>query len=145
MTDALRALPGGRDAVLQVLPAAFNWPLFSIALVLMATPVAYLVYREMSGTDCCSARRPQFFLAALDLRDLLLGAVPNRLLPVVVRGVGREQRDRFFRRAQGLRVLAAGEVGVAQAVVGIGRRGIRQRVQREQLDRLRRWLARRCR
>jgi hypothetical protein len=49
MTDALRALPGGRDAVIQVLPATFNWPLFSVALVLMATPVAHLVYREMSG------------------------------------------------------------------------------------------------
>ena len=48
MTDALRALPHGRDAVLQVLPAAFNWPLFSIALALMATPVVHLVYREIS-------------------------------------------------------------------------------------------------
>jgi hypothetical protein len=48
MTDALRALPDGRDAVVQVLPAAFNWPLFSTALVLMATPVAHLVYREIS-------------------------------------------------------------------------------------------------
>jgi hypothetical protein len=48
MTDALRALTSGRDAVLRVLPASFNWPLFSIALVLMAAPVAHLVYREMS-------------------------------------------------------------------------------------------------
>jgi hypothetical protein len=48
MTDALRALPHGRDAVLRVLPAAFNWPLFSTALVLMATPVAHLVHREIS-------------------------------------------------------------------------------------------------
>lgn len=47
MTDALRALPHGRDAVLQVLPTAFNWPLFSMAVVLMATPVARLCYREM--------------------------------------------------------------------------------------------------
>ena len=49
MTDALRASPGGRDAILQVLPVAFNWPLFSTALVLMATPVAHLLYREMSA------------------------------------------------------------------------------------------------
>jgi len=48
MTDAFRALPGGRDAVVRVLPASFNWPLFSIALLLMATPVAQLVYREMA-------------------------------------------------------------------------------------------------
>jgi len=46
MTDALRALPDGRDAILRVLPAVFNWPLFSTALVLMATPVVHLVYRE---------------------------------------------------------------------------------------------------
>jgi hypothetical protein len=48
MTDALRALPDGRDAIVRVLPAAFNWPLFSAALVLIATPVAHLVYREIS-------------------------------------------------------------------------------------------------
>jgi hypothetical protein len=48
MTDALGALPQGRDAILRVLPTAFNWPLFSTALVLMATPVAHLAYREIS-------------------------------------------------------------------------------------------------
>ena len=39
MTDAWRALPGGRDAVLQVLPTRFNWPLHWVALLLMASPV----------------------------------------------------------------------------------------------------------
>jgi hypothetical protein len=48
MNDALRALPDGRDAVVQVLPVAFHWPLFLTALMLMATPVAHLVYRERS-------------------------------------------------------------------------------------------------
>ena len=38
MIDGWRALPGGRDAVLQVLPTTFNWPLFSMALLLMASP-----------------------------------------------------------------------------------------------------------
>jgi hypothetical protein len=38
MTDAWRALPDGRDAVRQVLPTRFNWPLFSVALLLMALP-----------------------------------------------------------------------------------------------------------
>jgi hypothetical protein len=28
----------GRDAVLQVLPTTFNWPLFWVALLLMASP-----------------------------------------------------------------------------------------------------------
>ena len=46
MIDSWRALPEGRDAVLQVLPTTFNWPLFWVALLLMALPalhqVAYL-------------------------------------------------------------------------------------------------------
>jgi hypothetical protein len=43
MIDAWRALPGGRDAVLQVLPTSFNWPLFSVALLLMASPALHQV------------------------------------------------------------------------------------------------------
>ena len=38
MIDAWWALPNGRDAVLQVLPKTFNWPLFWVALLLMALP-----------------------------------------------------------------------------------------------------------
>jgi hypothetical protein len=45
MIDALRALPGGADAVRQVLPATFNWPMFCLALVLMAAPLAHLARR----------------------------------------------------------------------------------------------------
>jgi hypothetical protein len=41
MTEAWRALPDGRDAVLRVLPTTFNWPLFWVALLLMALPVLY--------------------------------------------------------------------------------------------------------
>jgi hypothetical protein len=43
MADAWRALPDGRDAILQVLPAKFNWSLFLIALLLMASPVLQLL------------------------------------------------------------------------------------------------------
>jgi hypothetical protein len=43
MIDAWRALPDGRDAVLQVLPTTFNWPLFWVALLLMASPVLHQV------------------------------------------------------------------------------------------------------
>jgi len=39
MIDAYRALPEGRDAVLRALPTTFNWPLFWVALLLMASPV----------------------------------------------------------------------------------------------------------
>ena len=42
MTDAWRALPHGRDAVLQVLPTAFNWPLFLVALLLIASPTLHV-------------------------------------------------------------------------------------------------------
>jgi hypothetical protein len=45
MSDAWRALPNGRNAVLQVLPTTFNWPLFGVALVLMATPVVHQLAR----------------------------------------------------------------------------------------------------
>ena len=41
MSDAWQALPNGRDAVLQVLPTTFNWPLFGAALLLMAAPLAH--------------------------------------------------------------------------------------------------------
>jgi hypothetical protein len=43
MIDAWRALPDGRDAVLQMLPTTFNWPLFWVALVLMASPALHQV------------------------------------------------------------------------------------------------------
>ena len=43
MIDSGRALPDGRDAVLQVLPTTFNWPLFWVALLLMASPALHQV------------------------------------------------------------------------------------------------------
>lgn len=43
MIDAGRALPSGRDAVVQVLPTTFNWELFWVALLLMALPVLHQV------------------------------------------------------------------------------------------------------
>ncbi|MEP6917395.1 MAG: hypothetical protein ABJC89_17225, partial [Acidobacteriota bacterium] len=39
MTDVLRAAHLGSEAVRHVLPAVFNWPLFLLALALMAAPV----------------------------------------------------------------------------------------------------------
>ena len=43
MTDAWRALPSGREAVLRVLPTTFNWSLFWVALLLMASPALHQV------------------------------------------------------------------------------------------------------
>jgi hypothetical protein len=48
MIDAWRALPGGREAVLQVLPTAFNWPLFCLAVLLMALPTIHQVVLRKS-------------------------------------------------------------------------------------------------
>ena len=48
MADALRALPHGRAAVEQALPLTFDWPLFLVALVLMAAPVVHLAWRGVS-------------------------------------------------------------------------------------------------
>lgn len=41
MADAWRALPNGRQAVMDVLPTEFNWPLFWVALLLMASPALH--------------------------------------------------------------------------------------------------------
>jgi hypothetical protein len=39
MTDAIQASPGGIEAIRDVLPTSFNWPLFIVALILMAAPI----------------------------------------------------------------------------------------------------------
>ena len=44
MADALRAVPHGVEAVRTVLPVTFNWPMFLVALALMAAPVAPMVW-----------------------------------------------------------------------------------------------------
>ena len=45
MSDALRTVHQGLDVTRQVLPRAFNWSLFSVALTLMAAPVAQIGWR----------------------------------------------------------------------------------------------------
>lgn len=42
MTDAIRVSGGGVDALRNLLPVSFNWPLFLVALALMAAPVIKL-------------------------------------------------------------------------------------------------------
>jgi hypothetical protein len=49
MADSIGALPGGLDAVRQVLPTAFNWPVFGIALLLMAAPLAHGTWRSFAS------------------------------------------------------------------------------------------------
>ena len=42
MADAIRVSAGGVDALRNLLPTKFNWPLFGVALALMASPVVKL-------------------------------------------------------------------------------------------------------
>ena len=45
MADALHAAHQGLDVATTVLPTAFNWSVFGVALALMAAPVAQIVWR----------------------------------------------------------------------------------------------------
>ena len=49
MIDAWRALPHGRDAIQQVLPTMFNWRLFWVALLLMASPAIHQIATSLRG------------------------------------------------------------------------------------------------
>ncbi len=57
MADALRAADGGIEAVRQVLPrkAGFNWPVFIIALLLMAVPVFEMCKQLLQEREKLSA------------------------------------------------------------------------------------------
>lgn len=44
MADALRVADGGSEALRNMLPVSFNWPLFVVALVLMAVPVLGMIW-----------------------------------------------------------------------------------------------------
>jgi len=50
MADALRVSHGGVDALRKLLPVTFNWPLFSIALLLMSAPVIRLALELWTAT-----------------------------------------------------------------------------------------------
>jgi len=59
MADSIRTLPGGLNTVRQVLPTAFNWPMFDTALLLMATPLAHTGWRSLSSRRCDTAGMPK--------------------------------------------------------------------------------------
>ena len=50
MADSLRTVQLGMDATRTVLPTAFNWSAFVVALVLMAAPVAHAAWRTRPTT-----------------------------------------------------------------------------------------------
>ncbi|HEY9171496.1 MAG TPA: hypothetical protein VI136_04345 [Verrucomicrobiae bacterium] len=56
MADAIRVADGGVDAIRNLLPGAFNWPLFLVALALMATPLVKLMW-ELSVPSPATAAK----------------------------------------------------------------------------------------
>ena len=51
MVDTMRAADGGVDSIRNVLPTRFNWPLFLVALALMAAPVVELGRRIVRSSQ----------------------------------------------------------------------------------------------
>lgn len=51
MADSLDAIGGGEETLRTVLPTWFNWPLFTVALALMAAPIADMGHRRWSETN----------------------------------------------------------------------------------------------
>lgn len=49
MADAIRVFRGGAAALRNLLPAHFNWPLFGVALALMAAPLLRLIRELLSA------------------------------------------------------------------------------------------------
>ena len=49
MADALHVAHLGADATRAMLPDAFNWSVFAVALMLMAAPVAQMTWRRRTG------------------------------------------------------------------------------------------------
>jgi hypothetical protein len=45
MADAIHTLPDGVEATIQLLPTAFNWPLFAFAVLLMGIPVTQIAVK----------------------------------------------------------------------------------------------------
>ncbi|MGD8787874.1 MAG: hypothetical protein PVH05_00160 [Burkholderiales bacterium] len=51
MADAIRAPEWTEEALAQILPVTFNWQLFSLALVLMSTPIANMFLQLGPGAN----------------------------------------------------------------------------------------------
>jgi hypothetical protein len=57
MADSLRTVHEGLDATRRVLPSPFNWPVFCVALTLMAAPVAQIGWRMRPRRQALPAER----------------------------------------------------------------------------------------
>jgi hypothetical protein len=59
MADSLRSVHQGVEAMTRVLPVSFDWPLFGVALALMATPVLHIGWQVLRRPQRrLNARRP---------------------------------------------------------------------------------------
>jgi hypothetical protein len=68
MADALAVVGQGPDAVRQVLPHAFDWPVFCVALTLMAVPIAQAGWRMRPRPGGTSHRPPGLKAGAAFIR-----------------------------------------------------------------------------
>jgi hypothetical protein len=57
MADSLHSVHQGLEVIRTVLPTRFNWPLFCVALTLMAAPVAEIGWRIASRQHAIPAER----------------------------------------------------------------------------------------
>src|SRR5205809_1063954 len=65
MADTMRVAGQGVEALRNVLPARFNWPLFMIALALMAAPILVMLVRPTAS----ESRREAPVLAAVEAEE----------------------------------------------------------------------------
>jgi hypothetical protein len=81
MSDAIRAVDGGIEAIRTVLPVWFNWPVFIIALVLMAASIIEMIkqiWRGRKGQESIAFTPGQAHLGAQSLLLLLLYKIISR-------------------------------------------------------------------
>jgi len=60
MADTLAAAPRGLQAVCNVVPEKFNWPLFGVALLLMGMPLVKLMWQSFLQKDKFAASNTHF-------------------------------------------------------------------------------------
>ena len=88
MADALRAAPQGLEAVRMVLPGTFNWPVFLVALALMAVPVVPMIRTALYLARLTQDSSKQETYAA-SIRGLVPRDGPRRLWRFGGGGAGR--------------------------------------------------------
>lgn len=69
MKDAIRVSGQGEDALRMMLPTRFNWPLFTIALALMAAPIIHCsrtIYAKTSQLKSADAREENYESCQMD-------------------------------------------------------------------------------